>query len=136
MLLAAKHRSGSANGQRRLLERFRMTTGLVLSGGGARGIAHIGVIKALSEIGVKIDMISGTSAGSIVGALFSAGLEPDEIFKAVSTLSIFKSVRPAWAWSGLLRMGGLEMLIKKHIPENDFKALKIPLTVATTELRS
>jgi NTE family protein len=110
-------------------------TGLVLSGGGARGVAHIGVLKALLEMEVKIDMISGTSAGAIVGALFAKGLHPDEIFGAVSGLSIFRSVRPAWAWSGLLTMEGLRVLLNKHIPENDFNALKIPLTVAATEVR-
>jgi len=112
-----------------------MKIGLVLSGGGARGVAHIGVIKALLEMGVKIDMVSGTSAGSIVGALFAKGLSPEEILAAASGLSLFRSARPAWAWSGLLTMEGLKVLMNKHIPENDFKALKIPLTVAATEVR-
>ena len=112
-----------------------MKVGLVLSGGGARGVAHIGVIKALLELGVKIDMVSGTSAGAIVGALYAKGLNPEEILGAVSQLSLLKSVRPAWAWSGLLTMDGLNTLLHKHIPENDFKALKIPLTVAATEVR-
>jgi NTE family protein len=112
-----------------------MKVGLVLSGGGARGVAHIGVIKALMEMGVKISMISGTSAGAIVGALFAKGLSPEEILTAVSGLSLFKSVRPAWAWSGLLTMEGLKTLLARHIPENDFMSLKIPLTVAATEVR-
>src|SRR5688500_10621229 len=112
-----------------------MKVGLVLSGGGARGAAHIGVIKALLEMGVKIDMISGTSAGAIVGALLAKGLTPEEILTAVSGLSLFRSVRPAWAWSGLLTMEGLRVLLNKHFPENDFKALKLPLTVAATEVR-
>lgn len=112
-----------------------MKIGLVLSGGGARGIAHIGVLKALTELGVRIDMISGTSAGSIVAALFAAGNTPDQIFEAVSGLSLFKSVRPAWTWSGLLTMEGLRLLLQKHIPHNDFKSLHIPLTVAATEIR-
>lgn len=112
-----------------------MKIGLVLSGGGARGIAHIGVLKALEEIGVKVDVMSGTSAGSIVAALYAAGHKPDQIFEAVSGLSLFKSVKMAWAWSGLLTMEGLRQLLIKHIPENDFKALRIPLTVAATEIR-
>jgi NTE family protein len=112
-----------------------MKVGLVLSGGGARGVSHIGVIKALLELGVKIDMVSGTSAGAIVGALFAKGLNPEEILSAVSQLSLLKSVRPAWAWSGLLTMDGLNVLLNKYIPENSFKALKLPLTVAATEVR-
>ncbi|MEJ0033616.1 MAG: patatin-like phospholipase family protein [Bacteroidota bacterium] len=112
-----------------------MRIGLVLSGGGARGIAHIGVIKALEELNIKPDVISGTSAGSIVGVLYASGMRPNEIFEVVSHLSIFKSVKIAWAWSGLLKMEGLQALLTKHIPENTFESLKIPLTVAATEIR-
>jgi NTE family protein len=55
------------------------TVGLVLSGGGAKGLAHIGVIKALEENGIPIDYISGTSMGAIVGALYASGYTPDEM---------------------------------------------------------
>ena len=112
-----------------------MRIGLALSGGGARGIAHIGVIKAMEELGVKPDVISGTSAGSIVAALYANGMKPDDIFDVASHLSIFKSVKIAWAWSGLLKMEGLRSLLTKHIPENTFESLKTPLTVAATEIR-
>lgn len=112
-----------------------MKIGLVLSGGGARGVAHIGVLKALDEMGIKFSIASGTSAGSIVASLYSYGYRPDEIFDIIKNLSIFKSVSPAWAWAGLLKMDGLEALLIKYIPENNFKALKIPLTVAATEIR-
>lgn len=53
--------------------------GLVLSGGGARGMTHIGVLKALEENGIKIDYITGTSAGALIGSLYAIGLSPDEI---------------------------------------------------------
>jgi NTE family protein len=89
-----------------------MKLGLVLSGGGARGVAHIGVLKAIEEMGVKFSMVSGTSAGSIVGALYAYGYPPDEIFKIIKSMSIFKSVRPAWTWAGLLRMDGLKIVLK------------------------
>ena len=112
-----------------------MKLGIVLSGGGARGVAHIGVLKALDEMGVKFSVASGTSAGSIVAALYSYGYKPDEIFEITKNLSIFRSVSPAWTWTGLLKMDGLETLLHKHIPENNFSSLKIPLTVAATEIR-
>lgn len=112
-----------------------MKIGLALSGGGARGIAHIGVIKALEELNIRPDVLSGTSAGSIVGVLYAGGLKPDEIFEVVNHLSIYKSVKIAWAWSGLLKMEGLQALLTKHIPDNTFESLKIPLTVAATEIR-
>jgi NTE family protein len=112
-----------------------MKLGLVLSGGGARGVAHIGVLKALDEMSVQFSMISGTSAGAIVGALYAHGYKPDEIFALIKTLSIFKSVRPAWTWAGLLRMDGLRDLLLKNLPGNSFEKLKLPLTVAATEIR-
>ncbi len=58
-------------------------TGLVLSGGGVRGMAHIGVLKALEENGIPIDYITGTSAGAVVGSLYSIGLSPKQIEELV-----------------------------------------------------
>ena len=55
--------------------------GLVLSGGGARGFAHLGVIQALNETGIYPDVISGTSAGAIAGVLYADGYTPEEILK-------------------------------------------------------
>jgi len=112
-----------------------MKIGITLSGGGARGIAHIGVLKALEEIGVEISMISGTSAGSIVGALYSRGYKPEEILSIIQKVSVFKSVKPAWTWVGLLSLAGLKNVFLKYIPENDFEALRIPLTVAATDIK-
>ena len=112
-----------------------MKIGLAMSGGGARGVAHAGVLKALEEMDVKISFISGTSAGSIVGALYAYGYKPDDIFDIVKEVSMFKSVRPAWAWTGLLTMDGLKELLITSMPENSFEALRIPLRIAATEIR-
>jgi NTE family protein len=112
-----------------------MKIGLVLSGGGARGVCHLGVIKALEEAGVTIDYISGTSAGSIIGALYSYGYTPDEILHIIVSTSFFRSIRLSWTLTGLLKLDGLRDLILKYIPENTFDALKIPLTLAATELK-
>jgi len=112
-----------------------MKIGIALSGGGARGIAHIGVLKALDEFGVEISVISGTSAGSIVASFFAYGIKPDQILQHVSHLSLLKSLRLAWTRGGLLTMDALKDLILENIPENNFSALKIPLTVAATEIR-
>lgn len=67
--------------------------GLVLSGGGAKGLAHIGVIKALEENGIPIDYITGTSMGAIVGSLYAAGYSPDEMEKIVTDPQFLN-----WAW--------------------------------------
>ena len=70
-----------------------MKIGLVLSGGGMRGAAHIGAIKALEEHGIYPTHIAGTSAGAIVGALYASGYNWDDIlrfFKSISILDITK----------------------------------------------
>ncbi len=112
-----------------------MKTGIVLSGGGARGVAHLGILKALDELGVTFDCISGTSAGALVGALYAHGLKPDRIFELVKSVGLFNSVRPAWARTGLLNMDGIKELLHKYIPVNNFNNLAIPLTVAATDIR-
>ena len=57
----------------------RKTVGLVLSGGGAKGVAHIGAIRALEEAGIPIDYIAGTSAGAIVGGLYASGYSTEQM---------------------------------------------------------
>ena len=111
-----------------------MKYGLVLSGGGVRGIMHLGVIKALEEFGVRFSCLSGTSAGSIIGSLYASGYTPDEIFEIIGKTSFFKSLKPAWTWAGLLTMEGLESLLSDYIPENEFEKLKISMTIAATDL--
>ena len=64
----------------------RPKVGLVLSGGGAKGAAHIGVIKYMEEIGIPIDYIAGTSMGAIIGGLYAIGYTPDEMLEMISTV--------------------------------------------------
>lgn len=109
--------------------------GIALSGGGARGFAHLGVLKALEELGITISELSGTSAGAIAGAFYCYGYKPDQILEIISKTGFLKSVRPAWAWTGLLSMDGFQEVLQKYLPENSFESLKIPLTVAASEIR-
>ena len=69
--------------------------GIALSGGSARGFAHIGVLQALEEHGVEPQIIAGTSMGALVGVLYAAGLKPAEIKELVNKEPILKLVRPA-----------------------------------------
>lgn len=112
-----------------------MKVGLALSGGGARGFAHLGILKALEEFGIQISQVSGTSAGAIAGAFYCYGYKPDQILEIISTTGFLKSVRPAWAWTGLLSMDGFKAVLLKYLPKNSFESLKIPLTIAATEIR-
>ncbi|WP_449287065.1 patatin-like phospholipase family protein [Marinobacter sp. PE14] len=64
----------------------RAKIGLVLSGGGARGAAHVGVLKVLEQMRIPIDYIAGTSMGSIIGGLYASGMTPDEIQSALETI--------------------------------------------------
>ncbi|MCU0531631.1 MAG: patatin-like phospholipase family protein, partial [Syntrophales bacterium] len=61
----------------------RPKVGLVLSGGGARGVAHIGVLKVLEEMRIPVDFIAGTSMGSLVGGFYASGVSPDEMEKRI-----------------------------------------------------
>jgi len=61
----------------------RKTVGLVLSGGGAKGFAHIGVLRVMDSLGIPVDYIGGTSMGAIVGGLTSIGYTPDQIQKEI-----------------------------------------------------
>jgi NTE family protein len=69
---------------------FSQSIGLVLSGGGVRGLAHIGVLKALEENNIPIDYITGTSAGALVGSMYASGLSPKEIEQLVTTTDFVK----------------------------------------------
>lgn len=108
--------------------------GIALSGGGVRGIAHLGVLKALNEAGIFPDRIAGTSAGAIVGALYCSGYTPDEILDMVIKTKFFKFLRPAISWKGFLKMEIMESLYGKFLVNNDFSDLKTPLTIAATDL--
>lgn len=109
-------------------------TGLVLSGGGARGYAHLGVIQALNDAGVVPDVISGTSAGAIVGVLYADGYSPREILKLLNWASRFGFMRPALPREGLLQINGIVKILKANLRSKTFDELKIPLFVSATDL--
>ncbi len=108
--------------------------GLTLSGGGMRGIAHIAVLKALEEYNLKPHIISGTSAGSIVGAFYSFGKSPDEMMDIVRHTTFFSRSYLKLSKNGLFSPNFILKLLTDHFPENDFKILKIPVYVTATEM--
>jgi NTE family protein len=110
--------------------------GLVLSGGGTRGFAHLGVIQALNEAGIYPDVISGTSAGALVGVLYADGYSPREILTMMNWASRFDFMRPAMPREGLLQINGIIKILKTSLRSKKFNELKIPLFVSATDLNN
>ena len=108
--------------------------GLVLSGGGARGFAHLGAYKALEEKGIKPDIISGTSAGAIIGAFLADGKSADEVFKILSRKSLFQYSTFRLFKSGLVRLEGLKDDIRNYISVKNIEDLAIPFVIAMTNI--
>ena len=109
--------------------------GLALSGGGARGIAHLGMLEAFDELGIKFDEISGTSFGAVAGAFYASGIKPAEVLKLVIKTKLIRFIRPAISKTGLLKVEKLNDLFSKHLPVNDFKELGKKLTVNATDIK-
>jgi NTE family protein len=108
--------------------------GIALSGGGARGISHLGVLKALTEFGIKPSVISGSSAGSIAGAFFAAGYPPREVLDIIKKGKFFSWANMVWRKPGIFDMHGFSEIFHRHFPSDSFEALSIPLHVAVTDI--
>jgi NTE family protein len=110
--------------------------GLALSGGAARGIAHIAVIDTLEQEGIPIHAIAGTSAGSIVGALYAAGMTLSEIKRILLNAkwkNIFKFTIPK---QGLISSEGIYRFMEDILPVKKFSSLSIPFAAVATDLRT
>ncbi len=110
--------------------------GIALSGGGARGIAHLGVLKALFEHNLRPDILSGVSAGAIIGIFIADGYTPDEIFDFIKKKKLFNFSRIQVPKNGLLSLQGLEELLDEKIHTKELQDLKIPLVVGASNLNS
>lgn len=113
------------------------TLSLALSGGGARGIAHIGVLAALDELRLPVARLAGVSSGAIVAALYAVGLPPREILQEIERASLFRLlVRPAFSWRGLLSTGGIAQELARLLGGSEvrFEQLQKPLLVVATDL--
>lgn len=111
-----------------------MRTGLVLSGGGARGVAQIGIIKALEEHGIEITHISGSSAGAIIGAMYAYGASWEQILKFFKSVPIFHYKRYARNKPGFIDTIKFYNDFANFFPEDNFSILKKKLYVNTTNL--
>lgn len=111
-----------------------MKVGLVLSGGGARGLSHVGVLKALDELGVSVDAISGTSAGALVGSLYACGIPPEQILDLVKKQQFIGFTGMSLNGDGFFSHKSLLNFIGDHVTCRKFEELQIPLFVTATNL--
>ena len=110
--------------------------GLALSGGAARGMAHVGVLRALTENDIRIDCVAGTSAGSIVGGAYASGMSVDEIADFGRTLRWRDIGRVTMSRLGIQSNERLEQYLRMRLPVTKFEELPIPFAAIATELKT
>ncbi len=110
------------------------TIGLVLSGGGSRGIAHIGVIRALLEHGIDPHWVAGTSAGAIVGALFAHGYTPAEMLGFFRVTNPYRLTNVAFGKPGIWDSEKYVPAFRRYFPHDSFEGLKRRLRIVATDL--
>jgi len=110
--------------------------GLALSGGGARGFAHVGVLQALVENDIPIDMIAGTSAGSFVGGAFASGLSPEEVVEVGKKVSWFNVAGFSYSPRGFLSNAAMGTFIEKNFPVTRFEDCRIPFAAVACDLET
>ncbi len=108
--------------------------GLALSGGGARGFAHVGVLKVFAEHKITFDMVAGTSAGSIIGGALAAGMSVDQIAAMAKETRYLNTMRPSLAFGGLLSSAPLATLLTKHFPVTRFEEMPLPFSCVAFDL--
>ncbi|BDC99230.1 patatin-like phospholipase family protein [Persicobacter psychrovividus] len=113
--------------------------GIVLSGGGSKGLAHVGVLRYLEEIGIEIDAIAGTSAGAIVGGLYANGVPPREIKSFFQSTPIFHWQHRGFfsqrQFDGIIDSAKIIKFFKPYFPIDDFSHLKKDLYLVATDLQ-
>jgi NTE family protein len=114
----------------------RPTIGIALSGGAARGIAHVGVLRALTENNIPIDCVAGTSAGSLVGGAFATGMPLADIEDLGRKLRWRDVGRMTMSRMGVQTNDRLEQYLRERLPVTRFEDLRIPFAAVATELQS
>lgn len=122
----------------------RPQIGLALSAGGVRGFAHVGVLEAMDNAGLPIDMISGTSMGSVVGSLYAAGLPTEKLWE-ISTHMTMDSITPDYNAMGLLRFlfakklpssANLVKFFHEQLGDMQFEDMRIPFSCAAMDVKT
>ncbi len=110
---------------------------LALGGGGAKGNAHIGVLRVLKREGFKVRAVAGTSIGGLIGAVYAAGYSPEEILNIFNKIDQNKLYgRESGDQPAILGLAGVTKILVKLIGDRKFKDLEIPFAVTTVDLNS
>ena len=110
--------------------------GLALGGGAARGFAHIGVIQVLEEAGIRPDLVVGTSAGSLVAALYASGRNGTELGALAQTMDEGAITDWAFPGRGLIRGEALARYVREQTGQRPIEQMKMPLGIVATDLDS
>lgn len=110
--------------------------GFVLGGGAARGLAHVGIMKAMYEKGILPDVIAGTSMGAIVGSLLAIGMTPEEIEEEVKKVKVLSMVDFSISRAGIFPGDKIFDFLKKYLGAVTFEHLKIPLRVCAVDIEN
>src|SRR5713101_4586880 len=114
----------------------RPKVGLALAGGFARGIAHIGVLRAFRDAGVPIDCVAGTSVGALIGAEFCAGVPLEKMEEIGQTTNFTDFGRWTPSWLGLATNQRMEKYLARFTSAETFEELTIPLAIAATDINA
>lgn len=114
----------------------RKKIGLALSGGAARGFAHLGVLKVLAEHNIPIDYVAGTSAGSIVGAGIACGLSVEQSLEIGKKMSWFRMTGFSFSAKGILSNASMGDFLAKYYPFKNFEDLPIPFAAVACDLET
>src|SRR2546421_11030884 len=112
----------------------RPRLGLALSGGAARGMAHIGVLRALEENAIPVDVIAGASAGALVGGLYAAGLSIPQLEAMARKFRWRHMGRMGFSRLGLQSNTPMEKFLRAHLPVTRFEDLRLPFAALATDL--
>lgn len=113
--------------------RNRPQIGLALSGGGAFGIAHVGVLRLLEEIGLPIDIIVGTSAGALVGGFWASGISSKKMYRIGKQTEWWFLAKPIVFKSGLMSSSGIEKWVNRIIYNKKFSDLELDFAAVATD---
>jgi NTE family protein len=112
----------------------RKRVGLALGGGGARGMAHVGVIRVLEREGIPIDCIAGTSAGSLVGAVYAAGIRGHRLLEMALQIRWRDIAQLVWPRQGFVSFAKMEAYLTGLLGDLTFADLDLPYAAVTADL--